>query len=249
MERSISSSTKPIPESSAIHTRQRTAQDIIGASRIGEVYTALTGATPRRSGDRWRGPATWRGGKNLSVSGDDARNIWHDFVSNAGGGILDLIVCVQGCSRQDALGWLAAFVGVPLDDQPLSREDRQRFAQERQRIEQQLPEARRWRRAAVNMVEDLLYELKSFLFDPMALEPEVGEIYDVERLLTRLRRIDGAQLVEEYGWWAEHYPGTTAYMIRAIQEREQVEIRALCRYLDLPDRAAATYLRTNRSAA
>jgi len=104
-------------------------------------------------------------------------------------------------------------------------------------------------KAAVNIAEELLNTLKAALFNPELPWPDVNEIYEVERVLARLRHIDGAELVDEYTWWVTRYPGMTAAMIRTIREREQTELRALCRYLGLPDRETAAYLRKLRSAA
>lgn len=86
--------------------------------RISDVYNALTGAVPRRTGrDTWRGPAPWRGGESpQSVSGDDGRGVWHDFVTNDGGGVLDLVQRIRGGNRADALRWTADLAGVALDD-------------------------------------------------------------------------------------------------------------------------------------
>ena len=239
---------------SRVHPRRNTtpstSQDIIGSVHIREIYQELTGQKPRRTGaDTWRGPAVWRGGDGLNVSLDDSRGIWHDFATDEGGGILDLVVHIRGGSRQDALRWVADFAGVELNDQPLPPEQRQQWAEERRRIERALPDAQHWRRAAVNMAEEILGTLKAALFDPTPPWPEVGEVYEVERVLARLRHVDGAELVEEYTWWAQRYPATTTAMIRAIRERELTELRALCRYLGLPDRETAAYLRKLRSAA
>jgi hypothetical protein len=191
----------------------------------------------------------WRGGDGLNVSLDDSRRVWHDFVDDSGGGVLDLVQRVRGGSRQDALKWVADFAAIHLDDQPLQSEQRRQWAEERRRIERALPDAQRWRRAAVNMADQRLDLLKAALFDPTLPWPEVGEIYYVERVLAWLRRIEGAELVDEYAWWAQRYPGMTAAMIRTIREREQTELRALCRYLGLSDRESAADLQKLRSAA
>jgi hypothetical protein len=204
--------------------------------KISEVYYALTGKQPRRVGsDAWRGAALWRGGDGLNVSLNDTRNVWHDFTANEGGGVVDLIVRIRGCSRQDALRWLADFTGIPLDDQPLPPEQRQQWADERRRIERYLPEATLWRRAMVKLVEELLDSLKAALFDPTLPWPEVGEIYRTEKLLSRLQNIKGAELVEEYAWWATRYPGTTAGLVQTARAREKAEHRALLAYLKLTD--------------
>ena len=115
---------------------------ILSRVKISGVCHVLTGREPRRTGrDTWRTAATWRVGDGLSVSGDDSRGVFHDFVTGEGGGILDLIVTVRGGSRQDALRWLAEFTGAPLEDKPLSPEDRTKYVRQRQAIERNLPSA------------------------------------------------------------------------------------------------------------
>jgi hypothetical protein len=213
--------------------------DVLASVRISEVYQALSGVAPRRTGsDIYRALAVWRGGDSLNVSMDDTKNVFHDFVDDSGGGVLDLVVRVRGGSRQDALKWLADFAGVPLQDQPLSAEERRRWAEERQQVEQYLPDAQYWRRAAVNLVEETLDRLKAALFDPTLPRPEVNEVYNVERVLSRLRRIEGLELVTEYREWAEEQPHSTAYMVTWAKKQERVERAALLEFLGVPEPAA-----------
>jgi hypothetical protein len=123
-------------------------QDVLSRVRISDVYHALTGAAPRRAGqDAWRAAAPWRGGDSQdSVSGNDARGVWHDFVSGECGGILDLVQRIRGGNRADALRYAADLAGVPLDNKPLSAVDRARWGAERREFERDLPAARYWRR-------------------------------------------------------------------------------------------------------
>jgi hypothetical protein len=62
------------------------------------------------------------------LSLNDARNVWHDFTTNEGGGVLDLVVRICGGPRLDALRWLADFAGVPLDSRELSATQRADWA-------------------------------------------------------------------------------------------------------------------------
>jgi excisionase family DNA binding protein len=79
------------------------ASEIIGSTRISVVYRESAGVEPQRSGPgRGRARAAWRGG------------------------ILDLVISIRGGSRADALRWCADLAGVPLNDKPLSAEDRAR---------------------------------------------------------------------------------------------------------------------------
>ncbi len=221
----------------------RKVEEILSRVRISEVYKSLTGAEPRRAGrDTWRGPAAWRGGDSPdSVSGDDARGVWHDFPTDQGGGILDLIVTARGGDRAAALQWLADFVGMPLDDRPLSQAERAEWVAERREIERFLPVARLWRRAAVNMATQVQDAAKAALFDPSVSPAPVQDIADMERLVRRLNRLDGTELISEYREWATAYPRLTEVMVKTARTREAAERRALLAYLQQtnPERSAA----------
>jgi hypothetical protein len=208
-----------------------TTSDVLARVKISDVYAALGGPKLRKM----RGPAFWRGGDGFNVSLDDGRGLWHDFTTDEGGGVLDLVVHVRGGNRADALHWLADLAGVPLDDTPLTPEDRERWAAERQALERDLPAARFWRLSAVSMAEDLLVSLKSALFDPTLPQPEIGEIGHVENMLRSLQRINGAALVTEYHFWLEHHPGLTAAMVASAKRLERAQRRALLAYLNETD--------------
>ena len=89
------------------------ANEIIERVRISNVAEALGVKLDRT---RRRGVATWRKGRNFSVSFDDAKNVWHDFVTGEGGGVLAFVERVRGSDRKAALQWLADFAGVPLQE-------------------------------------------------------------------------------------------------------------------------------------
>ncbi|MGA3099089.1 MAG: hypothetical protein ABSF25_21745 [Bryobacteraceae bacterium] len=219
-------------------------EDVLSRVRISEVYTALTGITPRRAGpETWRAAATWRNGDGLNVSGDDARGVWHDFKTDEGGGVLDLVQRVRGCSRADALRWCADLAGVPLEDKPLAPEDRERWAAERRELERDLPDARCWRRAAVGLGEETLDREKSRLFGPTEGRADLSAMRDISGMLAWLQCMGDAALAELYREWRRQYPGMTCALVRWAREREQVEVRALCRYLGFPMRAAAECLK------
>jgi hypothetical protein len=98
---------------------------------------------PRRTGqDTCRAPAIWRAGDGFNVSMDDARGLWHDFTTGEGGGVPDLVGRIRGSSRADALRWSADLAGVPIEDEPLPAEKRDRWAREWQQLERNLPAAR-----------------------------------------------------------------------------------------------------------
>jgi hypothetical protein len=207
-------------------------EDILSRVRITEVYQALTGAKPKHSGHGvYRGSAVWRVGDGYNVSIDDERSVWHDFVTDEGGGVLDLVVKVRGGSRQDALRWLAEFVGIEIEGRPLSQEDRQRWRKDSERIERYLPLALLWRRAAVMLTQETLDRLKGALFDSDLPWPEINEIYNIEQLLKRLVKSDGIELIEEFEWWKDKYPGITEALVKQAQKRERIEVLALQQFI------------------
>jgi hypothetical protein len=203
------------------------AADIISQVRISAVWAALGGGELRHS----RGVAFWRkGADGYNVSLDDAKGTWYDHAAGAGGGVLALIEKARGSSRADALHFVADVAGVPLDDKELSPDDKARWARERRELEKHLPAARLWRRGAVALGEEALIELKAALFDPIAPQPEPGEIYRLTQQVARWQRMEGAELVAEYGWWREHSPDLTAGLVHAARLRERAEVRALLEY-------------------
>src|SRR5580658_1977601 len=109
--------------------------DVIERVRISSVAEALGIKLDRT---RRRGVATWREGRNFSVSFDDAKNVWHDFVTGEGGGVIALVQLIVGCDRKAALRWLAGFAGVPLGEQTDS--ERRNWSQRMRAVE---PKARK----------------------------------------------------------------------------------------------------------
>jgi hypothetical protein len=67
-----------------------------------DVWWALGGPELRHN----RGRAFWRDGDGLNVSLDPDRNLWHDFVTQVGGGVLKLVQTVLGVDKAGALRWL-----------------------------------------------------------------------------------------------------------------------------------------------
>lgn len=212
---------------------------ILAAVKISDVYQMLTHVGPKLTGpSTWRAPAVWRGGDGLSVSGDDTLGVWHDFVEDAGGGVIDLVVRVRGGARHDALRWLAVFADVPLESREISPEERAQWAQERRNFARDLPPAQQWRRAAVDMAEEVLNELKAEFFDPTAeADTTVSsqDLQDVTRVLGRLQSAGEVSLVDEYRWWLTRYPCMTNAMVRVAKAREQAARRALLQYLRMTD--------------
>lgn len=125
--------------------------ELVESSRIAEVWTALGGG-PLRAG---RGKAFWRGGDSSNVSINERGNVWYDFARGEGGGILDLVQRIQGCSRREALEWLAHHIGVPLDHHKWTAEDRREWGRNRARAEAEAKELVRWRSDAIARLESL----------------------------------------------------------------------------------------------
>jgi hypothetical protein len=95
----------------------------------------------------------------------------------------------------------------------------------------------------VALTEEWLIYAKARLFDPTPTPEDLSQpielpgagIYDAEQMLVRLRRLEGQELVREYGEWLRDLPGMTAAMVRCSRERERAERRALCQYLRATD--------------
>jgi hypothetical protein len=94
-----------------------------------------------------------------------------------------------------------------------------------------LPKARLWKRAAIAMCEELLDALKAAFFDPTLGPPDTYAMRDTTSRLDHLQRIDGAELVEEYCWWAENHPQLITGMVLSAQTKELAETRALQVYI------------------
>jgi hypothetical protein len=92
-----------------------TASEVVRNVRITDVYQQLSGGARVRRG---RAKAAWRGGKDWNVHLYDDSGRWVDFARGDKGDVLDLIVRFQGCTRSDALRWLADMIGSTLDDRP-----------------------------------------------------------------------------------------------------------------------------------
>ena len=212
-----------------------TARRICESVKISQLYQYLTGVQPKCvRGMMFRAPATWRSGDNPNaVSLDDSRGIWHDFVTDQGGGILDFVVTVKGGTKKDALAIVAEFAGVPLDSEPQPSEDHERWLEHKRTLNAELSIAQYWKRAAVKMTEELLVELKKPLEDPELPFPELNSIFDTTQFLRRLESLDGLDLIAEYHSFLEPNPGLTAALVKWSRTKEQQERRAVLSYLGL----------------
>lgn len=173
----------------------------------------------RRSGPGWVAPCPAHDDRRPSLS-----------LRDADGRVL--VHCFTGCPQDDVIAALRARGLWPERERPTwTPAERVQWAHQRQEIERELPTARLWRRAAVLMAEDALTLLKAGLFDPASPQPVPGEIQRAEGLLAQLKRVEDAELVNEYLWWLNHHPGLTAALVAESRRRERAERRALAAFL------------------
>jgi hypothetical protein len=211
------------------------AGQVIDRVRIFDVWPAIGGGEIRHG----RGRAFWRNGDGWSISLDNCKGTWYDFVTAEGGGIVDLVALVRGGSRQDALRWLADFAGVELGDSPADPKQRAEWARERKAYERDLREAKYWARGAVLLIESDLAIEKSKLFDPTAGQPDFALIDAYEAILARVRGVGDLTLLEEFRAFREADSRTAAAFIRWAKAREQADIRALERWFQSSEEMAA----------
>jgi hypothetical protein len=169
-----------------------TAAEIRTRARITAVWTAL-GSPPLR---RNRGRAFWRGGDGLNVTLNDNKAVWHDHARGEGGGVLDLVCLVRNCSRQDALRWLANFLGITL---PRTIPE---GGQNWQRERKEMREAELWATTAGALVEISVEDEN--IADRAALTRIAG-----------IAQVGGQELLDEFRSWRSATPELTAAMVRA----------------------------------
>jgi hypothetical protein len=93
----------------------------VSISRVAEAHAIPLDRTRRRA------VAKWRGGKHFSVAVDDEKNVFHDKVTNQGGGLVAFVQLIRGCDKKAAVQWLADFAGVPLRE--MAEDERRDWAQ------------------------------------------------------------------------------------------------------------------------
>jgi hypothetical protein len=197
--------------------------EILSVAPISEVWRLLGGGLIRHN----RARAFWRDGDGWNVTLDDSRGAWFDHRDATGGGLLDLIVTVNSGTRADALKWLADTLGIELADRPndeATKAERVAFASD-------LPSAALWRRAALDLADNLLTQMKAGLFDPNVHGPADGEVLAIERLRASIQNATDRGLVNEYRQWLSSWPGMTNAMVQSARRVEQAEARALHRFI------------------
>ncbi len=195
--------TKRAIENPVSHAATYSVDAVIGAVRIEDVWRALGGGELRRG----RGRAFWRDGDGLNVALDPKRGTWRDFATNAGGGILQLIQTVRGCSKGEAFEWLADLAGVALT--PTSPERRRRYAEASQRAAERAKLAGWWFESRCEELEQLkrLSNGDPGAWDEVALAAASGELY-------RLHQLDPAAVIVEF---------STACQIESARTRELIQ--------------------------
>ena len=108
----------------AVVTSSSVLEEIVSRVSISQVAEAHAIPLDRT---RRRAVAKWRGGKRFSVALDDEKNVFHDKVTNQGGGLVTFTQLIRGCDKKTAVQWLAHFAGVQL--QELTDDDRRFWAQ------------------------------------------------------------------------------------------------------------------------
>jgi hypothetical protein len=194
-------------------------QELKSRVNISDLWVALGGGPLTRAG---RGKAFWRNGNGLHISVDCEKGVWHDFVSGAGGDVVELIRTARQCSFGEAIKWLASYTGVPVDGDRRRDDDRSRDAHREERCDQRNNQkwARLWGRVCELMCEWMLEELPG-------TDPERA-VYT--RLLACIRRGE-ASLLREYLEWRELDPQWTSAMCRAGQRLDARQQRKWARWL------------------
>jgi hypothetical protein len=186
--------------------------DLIASIRISEVWSAL-GGPPLRHG---RGRAWWRNGDGYNVSVNDDRGAWFDHAQGQGGGVLDLVQTVLGCSRTAAFNWIAEFAGVPIDSRTPPQDLR--------RACKQLREERRaaqWWAVSVRLLSEELLQ-------------RIDPCHEDRRPLTRLKTIIAGGttgVVQEYRTWLTATPALTRAMVRAGRSADIRRQRQLAAFI------------------
>lgn len=211
--------TKRAVPNSVSHSATFSVDAVIGAVRIEDVWRALGGGELRRG----RGRAFWRDGDGLNVALDPKRGTWRDFATNAGGGILQLIQTVRGCSKGEAFEWLADLAGVALT--PFSADRRRRYAEASQRAAERAKLAIWWLESRCEALEELKRSCNGDdgTWDEAALAAASGELF-------RLHQMDAAAVLSEFSKARQTEPARTRELIqagRAYQEQEDQVFRRI----------------------
>jgi hypothetical protein len=162
--------------------RTNHGSEIIARLGINDVWLAL-GGPPLRGG---RGPAFWRGSRDLNISVSTERNCWHDHARDQGGGILRLVETVLGIDRRAALAWCADLAGVRLDDRPYTDAERREWGRRRRAAEEQAASIEDWSIGAGMRLADAKLDASD--------TGDIGRLAAASRALYELEQADPAEL-------------------------------------------------------
>jgi DNA primase len=146
---------------------------------------------------------------------------------------LDAIAFVQRVRGQDfrqVLDFLGARYGVPILPIVHSTAERQSRAEQQHAIERDMPNARLWKRAAVELCDEVLDDCKERFFRGFK-DVEAQEIYALTRFSEHLRKMDGPALVEEWISWKRNKPELTSALVRVGRALETADQRAVRAFL------------------
>src|ERR1051326_5520865 len=124
------------------------ASDVVAGVHITRVVEAL-GGTVRHG----RCQAFWRKGDGWNVKLNDDIGAWCDHARHEGGGVLDLVQKVRGCSRAEAFHWVADLRGIALNATSWSPRRRRHFAAQKGHAEIIARECAWWARASMIALE------------------------------------------------------------------------------------------------
>jgi hypothetical protein len=207
-------------------------EGILGHLTISQLWTVLGGDLPKRA----RAKAFWRpkaDGLNISLS--DEKGVWFDHAKGEGGGLLDLVEHIKGCSRAEALRWLADLAGVPLEDRPLTATEKRDYARAKCEARPLAQAALWWWQARLSELEDLKREaVRPDGMDVEALAQAAQEAY-------RLQDLSAAEVVQVYMLMKRTDPLGTGQLVHIgeIWERAcRAVIRAIIAKIEREQREA-----------
>ena len=146
-----------------------------------------------------------------------------------------LVRCYSGCPQEAVIAALKA-MGLWECPKSLTAAERAQWARQQRDVEQHLPDALLWRRAALSIAEDMLTGLKASLFDPA--EPafsRVDEIGNLTSLIDHLSGLTDSSLVAEFLESRRENPKLVRCMVAVMKRRDRAERQALLAYLQTTD--------------
>jgi hypothetical protein len=155
----------------------------------------------------------------------------HCFVCGRSWSPIDLAMTATGADFRGAVLLLAERYQIPWSEGPVSDSDRRRWAAEQARDRADLPAARAWRRATIDLLNSLLDQLKCALFDPSMPEPRPAEIQDLARWRQTLMQAGPGVLLLEYRNFSEKQPEVTGALVYAGRRANAAIRRAVKRIL------------------